>query len=369
MQNAITVSKYNSYINQIFASEEFLHHISVVGEVSGVSVSRQTAYFSLKDSSSSISCVCFMPSCFIDLKEGKQVVVTGSPNYYSKLGKLSFNVSKVQEYGLGDLYVKFIEMKNKLENEGLFDECFKKALPESVKRIGVITSKDGAVIQDIKSVVQRRDKSVDIVLLPCKVQGLGADKEIADCVSKLDEYGKVDVIVIARGGGSLEDLSPFNTEIVARAVFDCKTPIISAVGHETDFTICDFTADLRAPTPSVAGELLTCDKTRIKKDLKELMKKFNQSMVQYFEKQKSALKHKAEKINYMIDNMLNQNTYNLSIVENTLKNLSPKSLAKKGFAKIEQGDKVIDSCSKIMLKSNVNICFYDGQIRAMPLED
>ena len=256
---AITVTKLNTYIKQIFDAEELLHNIPVVGEIFGISSSRNVFYFSLKDESSSLSCVSFYPNLFIDIKEGDKVIVTGSPNYYIKGGRLNFNVIKLEKVGLGELYEQFLKLKDKLQHEGLFDEHHKKKIPSEIKRIGVITSKEGAVIQDIKNVAWRRNPMVDIVLYNTKVQGLNAENEIAHAIEVMGKYDKIDVIVVARGGGSLEDLWAYNTEVVARATYNCPKPIVSAVGHETDYTIIDFVSDLRAPTPSAAAELLTFD--------------------------------------------------------------------------------------------------------------
>ncbi len=390
MQNAISVSKYNTYIKQIFEAEEFLHHIRVVGEVSGLSISRNVAYFSLKDEDSSISCVCFNPSLLSLVVEGQSVILTGSPNYYAKLGKLTFNVSRVEKAGIGELYQAFLQMKDKLEKEGLFDQSKKKRLPDIIKRIGVITSKDGAVIQDIKSVVSRRDDGVDIVLLACKVQGLDADRQIAKAIADFDEYGNVDVLVVARGGGSLEDLSPFNSEIVARATFECKLPIISAVGHETDYTIIDFVADLRAPTPSIAGELLTCDKKVAKREIKKkilalslslqnfinlklagfegISKQFFLTGDKIISSQKNKIEGFFQKLCGLIESKVNEEEYRLGLIDNSLQKLSPKALAKNGYAKIEQFGQVIDKSEKVVLNSKLQIYFQDALIEAVPIE-
>lgn len=274
MQDAITVSQLNGYIKNIFEAEELLHNISVVGEVFGVSTSRNITYFQLKDETAAIPCVCFYPALAPLIEEGKQIVATGSPNYYIKGGRLSFNVTKVEAAGQGKLYEEFLRLKQKLELEGLFDAAHKKPMPQSIKRIGVITSKDGAVIQDIKNVSWRRNPSIDIVLYPVKVQGKNAEDEIAHAIDALSEYPDIDVIVVARGGGSLEDLWAYNTEIVARATYNCVKPIVSAVGHETDFTIIDFVSDLRAPTPSAAAELLTFNLSDKKQDYYRLVNCF-----------------------------------------------------------------------------------------------
>ena len=205
----ITVTQLSTYLKQIFDSEELLHNISVVGEVSGYSNVRGTAYFSLKDSGSVLSCVCFTADDFHDIKNGDSVVVVGTPRYYVKGGKLNFNVVKIEHYGENILYQRFMELKAKLEQKGYFDPSHKKPLPKNIKRIGVVSSEGGAVIQDIINVRTRRNPAIDIVLYPVKVQGENAEYEIAKGIQILDNYD-VDVIIVARGGGSMKELQAFN---------------------------------------------------------------------------------------------------------------------------------------------------------------
>lgn len=254
----VTVTQLSTYLKQIFDAEELLHNISVVGEISGISYSRGTAYFTLKDDNSALACVCFVADKYQDFNDGDSVIVVGSPRYYVKGGKLNFNVAHMEPYGESILYQRFLELKEKLAKSGYFDQEHKITMPKHINRIGVVSSEGGAVIRDIINVRTRRNPSIDIVLYPVKVQGVGAEYEIAKGIEFLDNYN-VDVIVVARGGGSMEDLQPFNTEVVASATYNCKKFIMSAVGHETDFTIIDFCSDMRAPTPSVAGELLCTD--------------------------------------------------------------------------------------------------------------
>ena len=229
-QKAISVSQLSGYIKGIFEAEELLHNIMVYGEISGLSILRGNAYFSLKDEEAILSCV-FFGADEKNLKNGDLVVVTGTPRYYVKGGKLNFNVYKVEPFGVGELFKKFLETKERLAKEGFFDEDRKKEIPKDIKRIGVVTSEMGAVIQDIINVTTRRNKSIDIVLYPARVQGDGADKDIIEGIKFFENYN-VDVIIVARGGGSFEDLMPFNSEELARVVFECTKPLISAVGHD-----------------------------------------------------------------------------------------------------------------------------------------
>ena len=328
MIRSITVSQYNQYIKQIFEAEELLHNINIVGEVFGISTSRNVVYFSLKDEASAISCVCFYADLFEQIKEGDKVVVTGSPNYYMKSGKLSFNVTKIEKEGQGDLFKRFMELKEQLEKEGLFSEEHKKAMPKEIKRIAVITSKEGAVIHDIINVSTRRDPSVDILYYPVKVQGNGAENEIASAINKLSTYDKIDVIVVARGGGSLEDLWAYNTEIVARATYNCEKPIVSAVGHETDFTIIDFVSDLRAPTPSAAAELLTVEKETRKSKVKNLLRNFVSAVTLRYENIYRDNEARMKELVLISQAYIQSKEYELGLLDNAFKQLDPLAILK-----------------------------------------
>ena len=256
----LSIAQINSYIKKIFEAEVLLQNIYVYGEISSYNVSNGIAYFNLKDESNLLSCVLFGANKFVAPSVGDMVLVRGSVSYYAKGGRLSFQATHIEPYGKGLLYEQFIQLKNKLEQQGYFDLERKKPIPKRVRKIGVVTSATGAVIQDIVNVSVRRNDGVSIVLYPVKVQGVGAENEIAKGIAFFNDYEDVDCVIVARGGGSLEDLQPFNTELVANATFACNKPIVSAVGHETDFTIIDFVSDLRAPTPSAAAELVVNDK-------------------------------------------------------------------------------------------------------------
>lgn len=388
---AMTVSQLNGYIKNIFDAEELLHNIPVVGEVFGVSTSRQITYFSLKDENATISCVCFYPAIASLIQEGKRVIITGSPNYYVKGGKLSFNVTRVEELGQGKLYEEFLKLKAKLEAEGLFDSQHKKPMPKSIKRIGVITSKDGAVIQDIKNVTWRRNPNVDIVLYPVKVQGINAEYDIANAIDKMSNYENVDVIIVARGGGSLEDLSAYNTEVVARATYNCDKPIVSAVGHEVDFTIIDFVSDLRAPTPSAAAELLTSNLYDKKQEMTALTQRFVFNATNYLQDNfdliysmlsvsTNALEKKYAyaigQFNYLktkltssMERFINDTSYTLGLQENTLQKLNPLNVLKQGYAKIEQNGKSVNDKKSVKQNDKLEIIFVDGRVQAMPIKE
>lgn len=391
MQDYITVSQFNNYIKNIFDNEEMLHNIPLLGEVYGVTFSRNVIYFSLKDETASIPCVCFYPTFAEEITEGVKLICYGSPNFYSKMGKLNFNVYKVEKLGQGKLYEEFLKLKQKLENEGLFDSTKKKSLPKNIKRIGVITSKEGAVIQDIKNVAWRRNPFVDIVLFNTKVQGQNAEKEIANAIKLMGNYDKIDVIVVARGGGSLEDLSAYNTEIVARAVYECSKPVVSAVGHETDFTITDFVADLRAPTPSAAAELITTNIDLQKNIFYQLKEKYRNLIENYVDEKKTILYnilddgHKIlEKqllnkqlvynkiltnIKSGFENFINSKQYEIGILENTLNKINPSQILQKGYAKIEQDNNNINLKKDMNYQKQLSIYFYDGIVKATPIKE
>ena len=382
----LSVSKFNSIVRDIFNNEELLHNIKIVGEVFGVSLSKSSVYFNIKDEEASLPCVCFYGDIMKNVKEGDMVVVTGSPNFYAKSGRFNFVVNKVEPFGLGLLYQRFLELKAKLESEGLFDQSHKKPMPANIKRIGVVTSKDGAVIQDIKNVTWRRNQAIDIVLYNTKVQGNDAEKEIARGIEFFSDYDGVDVVIVARGGGSLEDLAAYNTEIVARATYACNKPIVSAVGHETDFTIIDFVSDLRAPTPSAAAELLTQDTKTSAMALKKDIARVSRALDQYvadktmqFSNDKNLLVSLAEdfvgdkkiyldklasKIANKAESFASENDYALKLKLAHLNKLNPLDILSLGYAKIEQNQKSVSCKNQLDENAEFEIYFADGQVIA-----
>ncbi|MGN0748219.1 MAG: exodeoxyribonuclease VII large subunit [Christensenellales bacterium] len=363
-QKAISVSQLSGYIKGIFDAEELLHNISVYGEISGLNILRGNAYFTLKDDCAILSCVFFgADESNFNLKNGDSIVATGTPKYYVKGGKLNFNVVKVEPYGVGELYRKFIETKDKLEREGLFDGEHKKPLPITVKKIGVVSSDKGAVIRDIINVTTRRDKSVDIVLFPSRVQGEGADIDVIRGVRYFN-YTDVDVIIIARGGGSFEDLMPFNSEALAREVFQSEKPIVSAVGHETDYTIVDFVADLRAPTPSAAAELIVKESKTKVENICQTWQKIANLVLQKINVNLGELVNLKRELNLNIKQLINGFEYDLGLKSQALEKLNPNKLLKMGYAKLESENKNISSVDQISLDQNLHIYLKDGRIKA-----
>ena len=286
----LTVEELNGYVHSIFVAEEMLHGISVFGEISGFKISGAHAYFTIKGKEAAIPCNLFNYRKTYIPKDGESVIVKGSPDFYVKTGKLSFNVQSVQPIGIGDLHKQMEALKAKLTEEGVFAPEHKKPIPVYPRDVCVITSKTGAVIRDICRTVRLVNHSLNIHVYNARVQGDGAENEIVEGIRATD--GLYDVIIIARGGGSFEDLAPFNTEVLARAIYDAETPIISAVGHETDYTICDFAADARAATPTAAAHMVAFNEEETKSFLFNILSNIGikvQDMLRDNEKELSVL--------------------------------------------------------------------------------
>lgn len=262
MKNIYSVGQVNRYVKNMFTQDFFLQKVYVKGEVSNCKYHTSGhIYFSLKDETGVLSCVMFAGhrrGLAFRMKDGDKIVAGGAVDVYERDGRYQLYVKEITLEGAGALYERFLKLKQELEDMGMFAGEYKQPIPRFIKRLGVVTAPTGAAVQDIRNISYRRNPYLQVILYPALVQGDGAAESIARGIHMLDEAG-VDVIIVGRGGGSIEDLWAFNEEIVARAIFECRTPIISAVGHETDFTIADFVADLRAPTPSAAAELAVDD--------------------------------------------------------------------------------------------------------------
>ena len=388
--NPITVTDLNKYIKNKIDGDEMLNNVLVKGEISNFK-NHYTGhmYFTLKDESSLIKCVMFksytthlsfMP------KDGMKVMVLGSVAVFERDGVYQIYAKAMKEDGLGSLYTAYEELKKKLEQEGLFEEAHKKKIPFMPKTIGVLTSNTGAVIRDIINVSTRRNPGVHIRLYPVPVQGPGAAEKIAEGIKFMNENKLADVLIIGRGGGSLEDLWPFNEEIVARAIYNSELPIISAVGHETDFTIADFVADLRAPTPSAAAELAVANIEDVRETLKlynnrykVALKKKIELMRLSYEKcmARPAYKNPTQKINeqYMVidmkvkalqnNMMLKLKEAKTSFVKETAKldSLSPLKTLTRGYSIVtkQESGKVIKSVDDLNSGEKVNLRLSDGQ--------
>lgn len=384
----ITVTELNSYVKQKIGEDEYLNNVLVRGEISNFK-NHYTGhlYFTLKDENSLIKCIMFKSYTqnlnFVP-KDGMKVIVFGTVSVFERDGIYQIYCKAMQNDGIGDLYTKYEELKNKLQIEGLFDEKYKKTVPYMPKVIGVLTSQTGAVIRDIINVSTRRNPNVYIRLLPVPVQGEGAAEKIADAIQLMNEKCLADVIILARGGGSLEDLWPFNEEIVARAIFNSKLPVISAVGHETDFTIADFVADLRAPTPSAAAELAVKDVNMVRDTLENYNKRYRlalkkkvELMKLRYEKcmQNRAFKEPLQKINekyIQIDmivkrmelkatDKLNKSKNQAVTVISKLDALSPLKTLTRGYSITQFNGKIVKRAKELNKDDEVSIRFTDGE--------
>ena len=387
----ITVSELNRYMKNKVADDEFLNSVFVRGEISNFKNHYSGhMYFTLKDENSLIKCVMFKTSTatlkFMP-KDGMKVLVLGSVSVFERDGVYQIYCKAMQEDGMGSLHEEFERLKNKLEQEGLFEQERKKKIPIMPKIIGVLTSKTGSVIRDIINVSTRRNPNVYLRLLPVPVQGEGAAEKIAKAISTMNEQNLADVIIIARGGGSLEDLWPFNEEIVARAIAESEIPVISAVGHETDFTIADFVADLRAPTPSAAAELAVADINQIqnkiennRNQLKHLLKNKIEVMKLRYEKcmHSRVYTNPLQPINeayFKIDNLTKniQNAIQIKLQGNKsdfakmiskLETLSPLHTLMRGYTVTQKENKIVNSVKLLQKEDIVQLKFYDGEAEA-----
>ena len=282
MQNVYSVGQVNAYIKSMFTQDYVLRRIYVKGEISNCKYHTSGhIYFSLKDESGTIACVMFASArkgLAFSMKNGQQVIVLGTVNVYERDGRYQLYASEIILDGAGLLYEKFEALKRELEEMGMFAPEYKQPIPRFIHRLGVVTAPTGAAIRDIIQVSKRRNPGIEIILYPALVQGEGAAESVAKGIRMLDDYG-VDLMIVGRGGGSIEDLWAFNEEITARAIFNCRTPVISAVGHETDTTIADYVADLRAPTPSAAAELAVADLRSVQADVCRQSQQLQEAML------------------------------------------------------------------------------------------
>ena len=389
-RNVYSVGQVNAYIKNMFAQDFMLRQISVSGEISNCKYhSSGHIYFTLKDSSGIIQAVMFAGNrrgLTFHMKEGDNVVVTGSIEVYERDGKYQLYASEITLAGAGDLYLKYEALKKELEEMGMFAPEYKKAIPRYAKRIGVVTAPTGAAVRDIMNISARRNPYVQLLLYPAQVQGEGAKESIVRGIRML-ETKNVDVIIVGRGGGSIEDLWAFNDECVARAIFDCQVPVISAVGHETDVTIADYVADLRAPTPSAAAELAVWDYRQLQGYLDECRLRMNRSMTGTIRINRLRLKeldvrlsylhprHKLqdqqqrlieleEELRTLMRDRVKEARHRLAIQIEKLNGLSPVRKLNQGFAYVEEADGgVVKSIRQVEKGDELTVYVTDGLIR------
>ena len=409
----IKISELNNYIKSVLDRDAFLNKVYLKGEISNFkNHTRGHLYFTLKDDTSRISAVMFQSSAVkltFTPEDGMNVLVSGRISAYPAQGSYQVYVDTMEPDGLGALYIEYEKLKKKLAAEGLFADSHKVSIPRFPERIGVITAPTGAAVRDIMSTIKRRYPMCEAILFPCLVQGKDAAPDIVRQIKRADEYG-VDTIIVGRGGGSIEDLWAFNEEIVAHAIYDCKTPIISAVGHEIDWTIADFVADLRAPTPTGAAEmavptvldiktLIDNYKIRLNKNIKNMvntkfikLRSLKQSFIlknpmSMYEVKEQKLDALIDTLNKDIKNIINdkdnklnkiklsvvlQNPENLikdkkikfDLLVNTLKLVNPLGILDKGYSLVEVNNKIIKSSKDVSVNDILNIRLHEGSIKA-----
>ena len=385
---ALDISEANSYIKRILTNDPILYNLRVKGEISNFKVhSSGNVYLSLKDEKSKLNCIIFKSNYdkSLNLDNGVKIIATGYISVYERDGAYQLYINEVEIEGIGNLYIEFNKLKEKLKNEGLFDSKYKKQIPKMPRSIGVVTSPTGAVIRDIINVTKRRFPKVDIKLYPVNVQGDKSAEDICSGIEFFNRMENVDTIIVGRGGGSLEELWSFNEEIVAREIFKSKIPIISAVGHETDFTICDFVSDMRAPTPSAAAEIATPDLSEIYYKLDNIKNRMNRSLNNQVILDNEKLNNTFDKINnhmknYIIRDKVIQldqiyDKINFRLEQNLetskekkkkkaalLHNLSPLATISRGYSIVEKKGHVINSIEEVNVNDEINITLKDGDL-------
>lgn len=395
MGSVYTVRQVNNYIRNMISQDFLLAGLSVTGEVSNCKYHHSGhVYFTLKDEKAAISCVMFAGNraglAFL-MRDGDKVVVTGTVELYERTGVCQLYAKKITLAGAGALYEKFLALKKELEEMGMFDPAYKKPIPPHVKRIGVVTAPTGAAIRDIQNIVRRRNPGIQIILYPALVQGEGAAASIVRGIRMLDAV-RPDVLIVGRGGGSIEDLWAFNEEIVARAIFDCETPVISAVGHETDVTIADFAADLRAPTPSAAAELasenifdtieqITEYDRRLERSMRNALRTAQLRTEQYRKRVEACrpsqliaryrlrLSGTQDKMKILAERTLENRKYRFRNLCTRLEDLSPLKRLSAGFSYVDTPDgKALRSVSQVRENDLLNVHVADGTIQARVTE-
>ena len=389
MAKIYSVEQINNYIKQMFNTDFVLSQVNVQGEVSNCKYhSSGHIYFTIKDNGSVLNAIMFAGNrtgLKFQMKDGMQVVVSGNISVYERDGKYQMYAKRIEQTGMGDLYQRFLELKKELEEMGMFDALYKKPIPKYAAKIGIVTASTGAAIQDIINISTRRNPYVQLVLYPAIVQGEFAVDSICRGINKLEEYG-VDTIIVGRGGGSIEDLWAFNDVKVANAIFECSIPVISAVGHETDFTIADFVADMRAPTPSAAAELAVCNIFEILESFADCQSKLNTAMrnridfsrmtIQQYQKvitnlspinmintRRQYLEQLSMQLNHNMENLLTQRRNYLKTICASLDSLSPLARLCSGYSYVRDiKGKTLNSVENINAGDRLRISVTDGDI-------
>ncbi|MFI3175376.1 MAG: exodeoxyribonuclease VII large subunit [Bacillota bacterium] len=391
-QKVFTIRQINQYIKSLLEMDCILQGFFVRGQISNFK--RHTSghlYFSLRDETGVISCVMFRSEASyvpFALENGMEVVAYGNVTIYEKMGQLQLYVSMIEPVGIGALQLAFEQRKEKLQKEGLFDPDFKRELPQEIKTIAVVTSATGAVIRDIIKVVKRRDPRIRIAIFPSLVQGETAATALVGAIRLANAWQEADVLIVARGGGSMEDLAAFNEESVARAIFASELPVISAVGHETDFTIADFVADVRASTPSVAAELVSTPLEQYLEEVAYLSRRLSSVVVAIFAENKRRLEYLSgaiertnpqkllqqhqqqlssneRRMHLAMQHNLERGAKKLELLDSRLQALSPLRVMKKGYALVlDQNERVLNTISQVEIGDNIQLQLSDGTLFA-----
>lgn len=391
MKNVYSVGQVNTYIKNMFAQDFMMQRISVKGEVSNCKYhSSGHIYFTLKDPAGTINAIMFAGNrrgLSFQMKEGDKVIVTGSVEVYERDGKYQLYAREIALDGAGNLYLKFEALKRELEEMGMFAPEYKKPIPKYIRRLGIVTAPTGAAVQDIRNIARRRNPYVQLILYPALVQGDGAVNSIINGIHALDELG-VDVIIVGRGGGSIEDLWAFNEEEVARAIFECETPVISAVGHETDTTIADYVADMRAPTPSAAAELAVFDyqaalerQQRLQTQMERCLRQRAQNAYLRLREYQTRLRYLSpelklrerrklaadleEKLSGRMEQILKGKRHELALLSGRLEGMSPVKKLSQGFSYVadESGHAVTDA-SAVSVGQQLTVHLLKGRLQA-----
>lgn len=392
----LTVSELNEYVRRTLASDPIIQNLNITGEISNFkSHFSGHWYFTLKDENASISCVMFRTySENLDFfpTDGMLVKLKGSVSLYTKTGQYQFYVSNIEKSGIGDLYQKYDELKKKLQNEGLFDQSIKKDIPFYPRMVGIITSSSGAVVHDILQVANRRNSNIPFCLYPVSVQGEGAAEQMIKAIKYFNNIDEVDVLILARGGGSFEDLFEFNNELLAREIHSSKIPIISAIGHETDFTIADFVSDRRAATPSEAAEIAVRERSLIYTTINNIKQHIKKEILNYFDKQayivndyklrldllkpelyfleiQNKIKFKKIIINKIVNDYLDNVFNKINKYKEKIEILNPNYILKKGFSYMKVNKKYVKSTNDINKNDVLQIYLQDGKVYANVIDD
>lgn len=362
---AFSVSEVASYLDRIIGNDPILFNLRIKGEISNLKFHKEgNIYFSIKESDCKMNCIIFSSTeiPIESLKDGNKVLISGRLNYYKKDGSTTIFVKNLEQEGLGELYKKFVELKSELEEKGLFDSIWKKEIPKYPKKIGIVTSPTGAVIQDIKKVIERRNPSVEVYLYPVSVQGEKSIQEICEGIEYFNKNLKVDTLILARGGGSLEEIWSFNEKEVAMSIFESQIPIISAIGHETDYTISDLVSDLRASTPSVAAELAVMDMKDMRQRALNLMESIEKKVENLVLYKTRELEDNFFDIENHIKSRLREENLKLEYLGQLISKVNPLLPLEKGYAVVKKEGKSILSVENISLEDIIKVRLIDGEM-------